>query len=341
MNEKTAIHVLRELGYFPRFMPESRIRESVLDYCKQKRKGLTKEEILEKGLNIFEKRETSIDKLIAELTAEGLIQRDNANKHDIRLSEKGLACLMDIYTEHYSPSYLQFEKEISDLAEKWEEPNFQKLHVASLFYNQRSIVEVESMYFIQKSSVKEKSEKTHLDALTLRGYTASSGQYVLHLLPRLFLSVEDMNEKVELSIEGIDVPNSFVLGKPYPNKRYVVGGIKEGKKKKFLDFYPIIASKEEFPKEKVIIFHWKLGNGKEYIHQIHLTFHMDKGFLFSTNQSLNRSSDVPYINVTTITEPLERLSKNKDIKFEEEENRLYIKERVMLTSVPFHLHSNY
>lgn len=344
MNINSILYVLQELSHFSSFLEESRIKERVLHTCKVKRKGLTKEEIEKRGLNIYEKRGVSIHSILSELIERELIEIEwlNINEEkNIRLSQNGLAYLMELYTDNYSVGFLEFKEKIADLTERLNETNLNPLHIAGYYWNRKSVDYIESVHFTIKR-LKEEAKNYHHYLLSKYEKEFDSETYVFHINPQLFLPVDDWHEEVRLSVEGIDITQPIIIGKPYNNKRYAVAGTKIGKEKLFTGFYPIVAPINEFPKEKRIILHWEIGGRKEIVHEIDIQFQFDRGFLFSTYQTLMRSNDLPYINLTTITENIGSLRANRNMEFiEEGENVLRIKEKVTLTSFPIHNHSSF
>ncbi|MEK5105043.1 hypothetical protein MKX83_24180 [Cytobacillus sp. FSL M8-0252] len=339
MNKHAIIKVLQELSYYNRFTSLDSARANILNEARRRRKGLTKEEIIQKGLNIYPKQGINIDKLIEQLIDEDYIEVEHKNDIEAQITSKGTDYLMELYTENYSESFLTYRDKVDSLTKTRGETDFDPVHVGKMFYLQWSIDEIEKIYFTEKE-IQDRAVAFHEYMIDKYGLKPSVDDYLFHLIPKLFLPVEDMNEEVELSIKGIDLPEQpIILDRPYPNKRYIVGGVKIGKETFTTGFYPIIASKNEFPKEKDISYHWKLSNGKEIIHDIHIQFEVDRGNLFSTEQSLSRSNDLSSIRLATFLADTP-LSKNRQkFYYGDENNRvLHIKENVVLTSFPIRLH---
>ncbi|WP_142384710.1 hypothetical protein [Bacillus sp. M6-12] len=316
------------------------MKKQILDNAKYKRKGLTKEEIIEKGLNIYPKSGIQIDSLLDSLIKDNYIETVEKEEIEVRLSPKGINTLLDLYTDNLSDSFLAFQKEVNALTQRKNETDFDPVHVAGMYFYNRSIDKIEETYFTDKS-VQDETQKYHEYMFEKYGLKPNTDDFLLHLTPKLFLPVEDMWEDVDLIIEGIELPQfPMFLDRPYPNQRYIVAGTKIGKEKITTGFYPIIAPKDKFPANKDIRYHWKLGNGKEMIHDIHIEFEIDRGNLFSTEQSLSRSNCLPSIRLATFVEDVPLIGKNRNIEYINKEERvLHIKEKVTLTSFPTRLHS--
>ena len=343
MNKHAIIQVLEYVNHFDLFISLARVKKYVLDNAKLKRKELTKKEIIEKGLNIYPKSEIKIDDLIENLIGDDYIEVKQTNEIEIRLSPMGSLYLMELYTDGFSDTFLSYKNEVNNLTLERNETDFNPVHIGAMFYYKTSLKEIEKTYFTDKS-LQEQVQKYHNYMIDKYELKPNGNDYIFHLMPKLFLPIEDMEEDVELFIKGIDLPEQpIILDRPYPNQRYVVGGIKLGKERITTGFYPIIASKNEFPHKKNICYHWKLGNGKEIIHDIHIQFEFDRGQLFSTEQSLNRSNDISnYCLATFIEDAPPYNSNNRTIEYLDKNNKiLHLNEKVVLTSFPAKLHNSF
>jgi hypothetical protein len=340
MNKYAMIQVLEYVSHFNLFIPLNRVRKQILDNAKYKRKGLTKEEIIEKGLNIYPTSGIQIDSLLDGLIKDNYIETVEKEEIEVRLSQKGLNTLLALYTDDFSESFLSFQEEVNALTQKKNETDFDPVHVAGMYFHNRSLEKIEETYFTDKT-IQDETQKYHEYMLEEYGLKPNNSDFIFHVIPKLFLPIEDMWEDVELTIEGIELPEQpMFLDRPYPNQRYIVAGVRIGKEKITTGFYPVISSKDKFPKEKNIRFHWKLGSGKEIIHDIHFQFEVDRGNLFSTEQSLSRSNDLPSIRVATFIEKVPLINKNRSLELIlEGESVTHIKEQVTLTSFPLRLHS--
>lgn len=101
MTNNYIIHLLKELTDFSVPVSELQIRKSVLENTKTERQGLKKEEILEKGLNIFEKRTKSIDSLIEEAIDSDLVDLyfdKNRDEYQLKLTDEGRNHLIELFT---------------------------------------------------------------------------------------------------------------------------------------------------------------------------------------------------------------------------------------------------
>lgn len=339
MNKNAIIRVLEYVNQFNLFISLERVKDYILHSAKSNRKGLTKDEIIEKGLNIYLKTGISIDSLLEIIINEEYVEVKQDAETEICLTLKGLKTLMELYTNNYCEEFLNFQKEVNAVTEKRNETNFDPVHIAAMYYHKDRFTDIEKLYF-KEQTLQEETQAYHNYLLSIYGLQPSENEILFHMIPKIFLPIEDMSEDIELTIEGLDLLEPMILSRPYPNQRYVVAGIKRGREKITTGFYPIIATKEDFPKEKDIRYHWKLGNGKEFIHDIHIAFQIDRGNLFSTEQSLSRSNCLPYFRVCTFYEDVPLIGENRRIEYHEKnENFIHMKETITLTSFPTHLHS--
>lgn len=347
MNKHAIIQVLRYV-YNDRFIPLKTVREYILDNAKENRKGLQQEEIIEKGLNIYPKKGISIDSLLEAIVSRGYVEVKQDKVTKIRLTPKGLRTLTELYTNNFCEDFLSFRKEVNALTRKRNETDFDPIHVASMFYHNDSIEEVVRTYF-KDQPLQEETQAYHEYMLDKYGLKPNQNDILFHLVPKLFLPITEVHEDIDLTINlsiKNDLPEKFIVDlpkydvffdSPYPNNRYAVAGVKIGKEKITTGFYLIIAPRNEFPKNVNIQFQWEIGRYKSIIHDIDFSFEIDRGNLFSTEQSLLRSNALPSIRVTTDAEDIE---KNHLALVEEKGKKILMKhENVVLTSFPMHLHS--
>jgi hypothetical protein len=340
MKKEPIVYILQELSHFVSPVKEEQVRKSILENTKEKRKGLTKEEILEKGLHIYEKRGVSVDQLIEDVVDREMVELSFDMKDDkwkLQITEKGLSHLIAFYTEHDSEEFLIFEKEVNNLTRKLDETDFPRLSIAGMYHNKRTIGDIEQIYFTDRAILVE-LRSFHDYYMKKLGVEAQENEFVLHLAPKIFLPVSDIEADVSLEIEGVNTPYPIVLGKPYRNKRYVVAGTHIEQEKLLTGFYPIVANREDFPQSLSVRYIWTVGN-KKVIHELELSFTFDRGSLFSSEQSFNRSVVLPFINLSTFIEDVTLLGRNRDVSMIVEGNITTIREKVTLTSLPTHLHS--
>ncbi|MBU4642990.1 DUF5514 family protein [Bacillus toyonensis] len=113
-------------------------------------------------------------------------------------------------------------------------------------------------------------------------------EYLFNFVPKLFLPGDwfYLPLDIRLEIEGIDIPGSIVVNRPYPNQLYVVAGFDKDDGITSHGFY-WIRNKEELLHNPIeITLHWYIDNKKKITHKINLSFQFgeQKGQFFSSNQ---------------------------------------------------------
>lgn len=327
------------------------IIKNFLNYCKEKRKGLTQEEIKRNGFNVYKKRGISVYSLVEDAIKIGFVKEEYfcpRHEKDVHLilTPKGRNRLFNIYTNNNCDDYLVFKDKVKSLTENMKEPELESSLIAYFYWKGKSLDEISSS--LGRSSSTERFSKAYHQYLlkTVLQKTYSENDYIFHLEPQLFLSREDMYEDVHLEVDVSGINQNYpnvVLNRPYPNKRYSVAGFIEEKQKYLTGFYPIIAPKENFPEQIQVVYHWFIGEYKEVIHKINIQFHFDKGHLFSTRQRLIRSSNLPKFEITTVTKEDKDLFyrlKDVDIDVETKDDKIIemINEDITLISFPMYLH---
>lgn len=342
MKNNHMIHLLKQLSHFSRPVSELRIRKSVLENTKNERKGLKKDEILERGLNIYEKRAKSIDLLIEEGIDSGFLDLyfdECRNEYQLKMTDKGRNHLIGLFTNQYCEEYIRFEKEVNELTDKKEETAFSKDMIASMFYHGRTIEYVEKHYFSDRV-IQQEVSTFHTYYMDKLGIKLEDDEYLLHIMPQLFLPTELVGEPVSLKIEGVEIQETIVLGSPYPNKRYVVAGTKKDGEKLLTGFY-VKGNREVFEKGNVVRYIWTVGDDAIFVHELNLMFDFDKGRLFSTTQVLSRNGKLPHIDLKTFVEECYLEERNRHVSIVSEGEDVFIKEEVLLTSFPSHLHYSF
>lgn len=340
MNPSTIFFVLEQLNYAChsrtgkiRTTPQDDFHKRVLSFAKQLRKDLNKSEIREKGLNIYDKREQSIHSIMEHLVELELISIIDGQ---VNLLSKGFDYIMNIYTDDFSASYLQYRKEVLDFLEQRNETDFTEEMIAKLYFGKNSLEDIQRIYFYESKDLVAEFHSFIIDALNQR---RNEDSFVFHFCPRIFLPYEYSDEKISLDIEGIEISNDDIfIGRPYPNRRYAVAGMKLNNTPIFSGFYPIISAKDQFPQEKKIIMKWDIGETLKVIHSINVKFSFDRGNFFSTYQSLSRGNSLDYINLVTTIEDEGYFKDNRNPMIKTKVNEIFIEEDVTLTSFPMHLH---
>lgn len=339
MKNKQMIHVLKELSHFSAPVSEQLVRKCVLENTKNGRKGLTKDEVLERGLNIYEKRDRSIDSLIEEGVDNGLLDLcfdENRKEYQLKITGEGDNYLIEFFTNHHSEAFRQFEKEVNELTDRRGETAFSKRMIANLFHHGHTVEDTEKHYCSDKIIQQEVSlfHERYMEKLGIR---AEADEFILHLMPQLFLPNELVGEPVSLKIEGLDVEDGIVLGSPYRNKRYVVAGTKVGGEKLLTGFY-VKGNREFFEKERVIRYVWTVGEELTFTHELTLSFAFDKGNFFSTAQRFNRDVNIQTVDLRTFVEEVYTENSERQLTYTGEGGRATVTEKALLTSFPLHLH---
>ncbi|MBP1308826.1 hypothetical protein JOD82_001846 [Paenibacillus sp. 1182] len=349
MDLKT-LNVLRRLNRYASPIKEKRIQEEVLRDCREKRVGLTREEIIGQGLNIYEKRGVKISTVIDEAIHEDLVRvySFRENSREIMITPKGIESMMKTYTSDFWSDFLSFENELRNKTEELSELPLKRMLVASLYWQGKTVEYICQHYF--KMNHYHKSILGYHEYLLHHfGYESIKDKQIFHFQPKLFLPKRWMNERVTLEMEGIDTPEQMILMKPYPNKRYVVAGCKFGKEKTSAGFYPIISDRDSFPEKLDVTLRWTVGDKMTVVHHLLIEFKTlgHDGNLFSSEQRISRNSNVDSFNLTTFTEQDEQLCRGRKQRYFtlftlENRNREYIiQEKVTLTNFPMHLHATF
>lgn len=318
------------------------LKESVLKEFKRLRKGLSNEQIKEKGYDVYEKRGITFDSIFKKITE---LEHVTITNDRISLTSKGKEFLMNVYTNNYSEAYLAYRKALHDSTEKRDEPIFNEMHIASCFWHGYSVESLEETYY--NNDLQEVVTNYHKWSLELLNKKVSDEDYILHINPTLYVDEEDFYDDVDvhLTVTGIDgMPENFCLNRPHPNQRYVVSGIKPERKWYLVGLYPLIGPKEKFKEKVTINLIWNIGNEREkkvIIHKLNLSFKFETGRFFSTEQSIRRSNEMLNLKIRTNVEKAELLDKNRNKKINIENNGKFIEieEDITLTSFPMHLHS--
>lgn len=336
-------NVLQRMSYYHSPVSEKRVIEEVLRDCKRERVGLTKEEIAERGYNIFENRNVRVRDLLEEGISKSYVIPTpfEPNNRMLILSDVGRAFLYALHTNNYSVEFQDFEAKVNAIMLSHNELPLNREHIA-IAYWEGDTPEEFCAYYLKPSSYQNQTQNYHEFLLSMFGHQIEEDDVIFHFSPKLFVPVNKMGEEVSLEITGVDTPKGLHLSKPYPNKRYHVAGIKTGKIEISSGYYPIIAKRDDFPKELDIKLVWTVGTFK-VIHILHITFEFGDhpGNLFSTEQFISRSHNMNEVDVRTFVEKNEDLWRNRKPAFSSKNvfRELTIEEHVVLTNFPIHMHS--
>ncbi|MFF2531629.1 hypothetical protein ACFVS2_22245 [Brevibacillus sp. NPDC058079] len=342
MNKSLANLLIRS-SYYGSPIEEKRLLKDVLENSKRERKNLTKEEIEKRGLQVYEKKNNRVSDLLEEAINEGLIKRYTTNDEPkVFITKEGLDYLFNFYTNHQSYDFELYEKNLNDVMREKQGLELKRLQTAALYWRGYSVEDAAHIY-LKHNCYREEIQAYHHYLLQEFGVNFEEDMYIFHMIPKLFVPIDWVNEKVSLTIEGIETPSNLILTKPYPNKRYTVAGLKIGKVKTAAGFYPIIANKDTFPKELDVTLHWTVGNTMKVIHKIHIDFEMSDhgGNLFSSEQHLSRSSKLNELHLTTYVQPDRSFWRERqhNLSLANGFEELLIEERVALTHFPIELHA--
>lgn len=344
MKESTIIRVLESISYMEK-QGFKQIKKHILERFKNERKEVMGDvqKIKELGLNVYNKKGISYDAIINFLLDNDYVVIDQEDSC-FSLSEKGKQYMLDLYTNDFSEEYLKYKNTIDKMTTSRNEPRLPEDLIARHFWNKLSFDSIYDFYF-KEDSIDRKALLRHEEFLGKMLLEKNNDFYFLHLMPMIFLDWEDMSKNISMEIIGVEKPEGLKLGKPWPNKRYVVAGW-TNIQNKYSGFYTFAATKENFPDNKVIEIRWQIGEHKEVIHRLNLSFKFDTGFLFSTKQSLRRDSNIEYHRICAysslgdINELLLNKNTVENCYYNEEEDKevIYIEEKVTLTSIPIRLH---
>ncbi|WFP05436.1 DUF6012 family protein [Bacillus velezensis] len=343
--DKAFVYLLRELNYYDGTpIMEERILKEVLLTCKRERKNLSKDEIKEKGLNIYEKQGIRVSELLNEAINRGLAGTlyNSYGERKVFISREGIDFLIRHYTNNFSCEYMQFEKEINQMMREHGELELGQSQSASLFWHGETVKSVYDFY--TESTIQKESAAYHNYLLEMNGVKDKIDRYIFHFMPKIFLPIELVSTEVEnigLQIEGIKTPSEMILTKPYPNTRYVVAGRKFGREKTSAGFYPIIAAKEDFPEELDITLRWSIGEYTHITHKLRINFAFEDhaGSFFSSEQHLSRQSKLDEFSITTFFEDEIELYRDRDYSYQiKETDEIVIEENVKLTHFPIKMH---
>ncbi|MCJ8223670.1 hypothetical protein [Bacillus paralicheniformis] len=353
--DKPLAHLLGRLSFRRTPIEEEQLMKEVLRDCKIERKKLRrdlaqgkdhyKNAIKEKGINIFEKQGIRVSELLNGAIGMNLVEVhiSDYGERKVLISREGRDFLTRIYTNDFSDEYLQFENEVNRKMKDAGELELRESQLASLFWYGWNVKDA-CAHYLEKDTFQKEMEAYHNYLLQMNGVGNIEGKYIFHFTPKLFLPIGFITDakNVVLQIEGIETPSGMILKKPYPNKRYIVAGVKIGKEKTSAGFYPIIADKEDFPRKIDITLGWKIGEHIQITHELSINFEFNDyaGNFFSSEQRLSRGSTLDEFVLTTFVEEDFELWGDRNYSFHyNNPDEIVIKENVTLSHFPIKLHS--
>lgn len=288
---------------------EKSVMDRVLNLFSEARKGLTNIEIKEKGLNVYIKRGIRYIILIEEAKKRNLIFIEKVVMEDeeeiavLKRTKEGEDFLRGFYTDNYSTDFMEFNKQVNTLFKKHGELELDPKQIEYFYWRgDYSVSEIENTYINNPyNDVGDDTSEFHQYLSGIQVGNLKDDEYIFHFAPKLFLPDEWFYAPVELEIEGIEIPRTLVINRPYPNQRYVVAGFNMDNGIISHGFY-WVKNKEDLLNNPVeITLNWFVGKRKKIIHKINLAFQFGehKGKLFSNAQSLTRNTKLKQFEIKT------------------------------------------
>lgn len=340
------VNVLTHLTYFDRGLSRRRLEEDTIRECKTMRKKLSKEEAENRGYNIFEKKKPCIKDLVDYCYDRKFIKlkcNDSVECEDFQLTVKGEIYLQNAYTNKFCPEYKEFEIEVNRLMKEYNKPLLEEMQIMKLFRSGYTAEKAVSYYKEwNKYNLKTRQYQEYILKKSGHNLNTFDNKYIFHLYPKLFVPYELMNSKVTLKVEGVDVPENLTVLKPVPNKRYYIAGLSFGKEKSAIGFYPVVKSKEEFPKKLEIKLIWNINDTYTIEHVLKLKFRLsdEPGNLFSTYQHFSGCCRLNRFGIVTYFKDETAFSyDNRDLIYKVSNDGRYteITERAILNNFPMEM----
>ncbi|MEK4593622.1 MULTISPECIES: DUF5514 family protein [unclassified Bacillus (in: firmicutes)] len=317
---------------------EEVVMERVLGCFRKLRKGLTNIEIKEKGLNVYSKRGISFVELVQEGINQNLIScivawEDGKEIKELKRTKEGTDFLRKFYTNNYSVGFIEFNKQVNALFKEYGELELDPIQIEYLYWRgDHPISEIEKTYINNpyNSEYENKIVEFHEYLSEIKSENLKDDEFIFHFSPKLFLPETWFHAPVRLEIKGLEIQNTIVLNRPYPNKRYVVAGVEKDNGIISHGFYWVKNKKELINNHIEVKLNWFVGKRKKITHKIDLSFQFGehKGKLFSNDQCLSRNTKLKQFEIKT------DLSK---VDVYEDEFLLY--DKADLTHFPMEKHS--
>lgn len=318
INQEHIRLLLNEIAYFSGVggIDRSSTKKSLLDDAKRARKDCSPTEFEAKGANLYPKKGLTFEELCRFAIENEWVKEKGSSLHLTKKGEQKYDCIL---TDEFSPSYLAYKKQVllSFDEKKMVRPDAR--HIMEWFakgYPPERLME----WATEPNQVGLQAKIHHLQVLEALGYPEEKleGHLVFQLVPELFLPYGEFGE-VTLEIRGIQKPLNFALTKPYPNQRYVVGGLSIGRDITHTGIYPLILPKDEFPDSLDIELIWCIDGEEGYTitHQLHIDFEKERmtGNFYTSHQQLVRSSEVPSLSLTTFFPEDREYLRNREAHF--------------------------
>lgn len=338
ITDKHLLFLLYKLICFKK-LEENRLEKDILDSAKLNRRGLTKEEVICEGYDIYPKTKITAKELIKYAFENKYIEKTN---EEYILTLKGYKKAIQILTDDYSDDYFEYKINVEEAVHRRRYPTPSELTIAQLYARKKD----PKIYAkeLEESKVNIATGK-YLKDLLVRNNIDYEDKFILNIRPVLYVANELMNSNVTLEIKGLDMPKNINISNPYPNKKYYVVG------QKFKDlksncglFYEL-----DFDniKNKKITLLWTVQSDINTIvveHNLYISFKhtKDYGSMFSTNQFFNYDSN--YLNKINLVTNISDLKSDfwgeriMDIKYKG--NKIIINEYTELINFPIKLQGN-
>lgn len=324
-------------------LTDHNISDIIIRWAKGERKGKTKVEILEQLLNIYTEMdsETFIENALQDNLIEVIEITENGRK--LQLSAEGRLTLAIYLTNNFSQSYKVFADRFEKITLEKEQLPLPKMTVMKFYHSGCDPEDISTTYFKNRPSNEiSRDFHEHLIRVVAGHKDKDDNKYVFHLAPRLFVPHDLMGKKVTLEIDGLEEQTKLMVTSPYPNKRYYIAGMKQGRMNTACGIYPVIGTKEDFPVFKEFTLRWTIDGHIRVNHHLEIDFQFTSqyGHLFSTEQRFNRN--LAAIDSHTITTSLDRESynnRNAKIIVHDIYDHFEIQESVTLTNFPIELHA--
>ncbi len=332
------------------------VKQHVLDTFALKRKGLSNQEIKDRGFDIYKKRTNSIDQMLAAAYSMGLL-KDTENiftEKTITISEKGISFLEVEYTNNYSEEFRLFEEQLKNEMLKVHGLPLEDFLIKELFFYHNSVETIMRIYDSKSNNLVQRTKRYHDQLREFLGITLKENEYCFYFQPSLLLptsmaGLDGHTVKLSFEYEGEGL-HDIQTSTPFPNKRWVYADfIPDNSKQVFGGIYPIVANKDQFPKTLVVQLIWQIRDNNDKLRLLinervkcNFTFSPYGGQLFSNVQNLSRSSPIKTVNDFTDAEKV-ILNRSPNPKINAFDKYLYLEynneKEISLTNFPEHLHS--
>ncbi|MGM1023202.1 MAG: hypothetical protein ACQEXV_22450 [Bacillota bacterium] len=323
------------------------MKETVLSAAKHARGGNTTQKIKQMGANIFPQKEFSIDRVVEDALAQGLIELNSwdGSGRRFQISPDGILSLTVFWTNHFCEEYKELYQDVMQMFEEAQLQPLDKVAIMRLYHAGESKDSIYKKYIHRHEIDQYHAESYHRHLI--KEYAnipeIKETDYVFHFAPRFFTPSHLIGEKVELEINGVKSPPNLIISSPYTNKRYYAAGLKKGRIKSCFGMYPIVAAKEDFPESIDISLRWLVESDFKLDHHIKINFDFrdTKGQLFSSDQKVVHNMKNNGFHLTSFTNQDSYIKGNREAKviIHDIIDHYEIREEATLSNIPMNLHS--